>query len=72
MTIEYFTCAVKNTCGLNTTQMNLIFIATIAIVCQGIGFYYINGRKMNIKLFLFVVVIGIVYNILYFKTYVTV
>jgi hypothetical protein len=71
MTIEYFKCAVKNTCGLNTTQMNLICIATIAIVCQGIGFYYINRGKMNIKLFIFVVLIGITYNTLYFKTYVT-
>jgi hypothetical protein len=67
--IEYFKCKVKNTCGLNVNQLNLVFLATISIVFQGIGFYYIDRDKMNMKLFFMVVVVGILYNILYFKTY---
>lgn len=63
-------CMLKNNCGMNTTQINLTILSLFTIVLQGIGFYFIDRKRMNTQLFFFVILFGFIYNIMYYKTYV--
>ena len=55
---------------MNKNQINLTLLSLFTIIIQGIGFYFIDKEGIDIKLFLFVIVFGFIYNILYYKTYV--
>jgi len=57
-----------NKLGMSRIQINLTILSMITIIVQGIGFYFID-KNMNLKLFIFVVLFGFIYNIVYYKTY---
>ncbi len=54
---------------MNKTQINLTMLSLFTIIFQGIGFYFIDKDKMNLHLFLFVILFGFVYNVVYYKTF---
>ena len=70
MLIKTLKCTLENKCGMNKNQINLTLLSLFTIIIQGIGFYFIDKEGIDIKLFLFVIVFGFIYNILYYKTYV--
>lgn len=60
----------KDKFQLSHIQANLTILSMITLLFQGIGFYFIDNDRMNTNAFLLLIIIGIVYNIFYFKTYV--
>ena len=69
MVLSNIKCSLQNNCGLNNTQINLTLVSLFGIVIQGVGFYFIEKDKMNMKLFVFLILVGLVYNVIYFKIY---
>ena len=69
MNYNNFKCSIKNTCNLNDTQLKMILLSMFTILFQGIGFYFTNKNGMNIKYFIFVMLFGFIYYIMYYKTY---
>ena len=69
MVFNNLKCTLQNTCNMTDTQMKLTILAMLTIVFQGIGFYFIDKKGIRIELFIFVVIFGFLYNILYFKTF---
>jgi len=69
MNYNNFKCSIKNTCNLNDTQLKMILLSMFTILFQGIGFYFIDKNGMNIKYFIFVMLFGFIYYIMYYKTY---
>ena len=55
---------------MTKTQVNLTLLSMFTIMSQGVGFYLLDSNKMNSRLFIFVVIFGFIYNILFYKTYV--
>ena len=70
MVVNNIKYILKDKCAMSKTQINLTLLAMFTIMSQGIGFYLLNGDKMNSRLFIFVVLFGFIYNILFYKTYV--
>jgi hypothetical protein len=70
MVIKTLKCTLENKCGMNKNQINLTLLSLFTIIIQGVGFYFIDKEGINVKMFLFVIVFGFIYNILYYKTYV--
>jgi len=70
MVFNNLKCTLQNTCNMTDTQMKLTILAMLTIVFQGIGFYFIDKKGIRIELFIFVVIFGFLYNILYFKTFI--
>jgi hypothetical protein len=71
MIIKTLKCTLQDKCGMNKTQIDLTLLSVFTIIFQGFGFYFINKNGVDLRLFLFVVIFGFIYNILYYKTYVT-
>lgn len=69
MVVKNIKYILKNKCEMSKTQINLTLLSMFTIMSQGIGFYLLNGDNMNTRLFIFVVIFGFIYNILFFKTY---
>ena len=69
MVLDNIKCSLQDKCGMNKTQVNLTLLGLLTILIQGIGFYFIDKDKINIKLFMFLIISGFIYNIVYFKTY---
>ncbi len=69
MVIKTLKCTLENKCGMNKTQINLTILSLFTIIFQGIGFYFIDKKRMNMHLFLFVILFGFVYNVVYYKTF---
>ncbi len=69
MPLKSIRSTLKNQFDLNKTQANLILLSTITIVIQGIGFYFIDRSKVNIKLIFAVIFVGFLYNIAFYKSY---
>jgi hypothetical protein len=68
--IDILKCILRDNCDMNPSQVNLTLLSFLTIIIQGIGFYFIDKNKMNIHLFIFVIIFGLIYNIMYYKTYV--
>jgi hypothetical protein len=62
-------CSLKNTCGMNESQLKMTLLSMFTILFQGIGFYFIDNKGMKYKYFIFVILFGFIYNIMYYKTY---
>ncbi len=69
MPLKFIRSTLKKQFDLNKTQANLILLSTITIVIQGIGFYFIDRSKVNIKLIFAVIFVGFLYNIAFYKSY---
>ncbi len=69
MTIKTIRSGLKKQFNLNKTQANLILLSTLTIVIQGIGFYFIDRSKVNVRLIFAVIFIGFLYNIAFYKSY---
>jgi hypothetical protein len=69
MVLDNIRCSLQDKCGMNKTQINLTLLGLLTILIQGIAFYFIEKDKMNVKLFMFLIISGFFYNIIYFKTY---
>ncbi len=69
MVIKTLKCTLENKCGMNKTQINLTLLSLFTIIIQGVGFYFIDKQRMNMHLFLFLILFGFIYNIVYYKTY---
>lgn len=70
MILEGLKCTLKSKCGMTETQMKLTILAMLTILFQGIGFYFIDKKGIRIELFMFVIIFGFLYNIMYFKTFI--
>jgi hypothetical protein len=70
MVVKNIKSILANKCAMNKTQINLTLLSMFTIMSQGLGFYLINPDKMNSRLFIFVLIFGFIYNILFYKTYV--
>ena len=70
MVIKNIKSILKNKCCMTITQVNLTLLSMFTIMSQGVGFYLLDSNKMNSRLFIFVVIFGFIYNILFYKTYV--
>jgi len=60
----------KDKFQLSHMQANLTILSMITLLFQGIGFYFIDNNSMNKNAFILLMIIGVVYNVFYFKTYV--
>ena len=69
MVIKTLKCTLENKCGMNKTQINLTLLSLFTIIIQGVGFYFIDKERMNMHLFLFLILFGFIYNIVYYKIY---
>lgn len=69
MPIKSIRSNLKKKFNLNKIQANLILLSTITIIIQGIGFYFIDRKKVNVKLIFVVIFIGFLYNIAFYKSY---
>jgi len=69
MVIKTLKCTLQNKCGMNKTQINLTLLSLFTIIIQGVGFYFIDKERMNMHLFLFLILFGFIYNIVYYKIY---
>jgi hypothetical protein len=70
MVLQNLKCTLQNTCGMSETQIKLTILAMLTILFQGIGFYFIDKKGIRVELFMFVVIFGFLYNIMYFKTFI--
>lgn len=70
MVVNNIKYILKDKCSMSKTQINLTLLSMFTILSQGVGFYLLNREKMNSRLFIFVVIFGFIYNILFYKTYV--
>lgn len=62
-------CSFQNICGMNETQIKLTLLSMFTVIMQGIVFYFIDKKGVKIKFFIFVILFGFFYNIVYYKTY---
>ena len=69
MVLNNLKCSLQDKCGMNKTQINLTLLGLFTIIIQGIGFYFIDKDKLNMKLFMFLIISGFFYNVMYYKTY---
>lgn len=69
MVVNNIKYILKDKCSMSKTQINLTLLSMFTIISQGIGFYFLNKQKMNIRLFILVIIFGFIYNILFYKTY---
>jgi hypothetical protein len=69
MSFNNFKCKFKEICKLNDNQLKLTMLSMLTILLQGIGFYFIDKKGIKIKYFIFVVIFGFIYNIMFYKTY---
>jgi hypothetical protein len=69
MPLKSIRSILKKQFNLNKTQANLILLSTITIVIQGVGFYFIDRKKVNVKLIFAVIFVGFLYNIAFYKSY---
>ncbi len=69
MVLTDFKCNLKNKCGLDDVQMKLIILSMFTIIFQGVGLYLIDKKGIKSRFFIFVVIFGFLYNIMYYKTY---
>jgi hypothetical protein len=67
---EIIRSIMKDKFKLSHLQANLTILSMITLLFQGIGFYFVDSDRMNKNAFLLLIIIGIVYNVFYFKTYV--
>jgi len=70
MVVNNIKYILKDKCSMSKTQINLTLLSMFTILSQGVGFYLLDSSKMNSRLFIFVVIFGFIYNILFYKTYV--
>ena len=70
MVVNNIKYILKDKCSMSKTQINLTLLSMFTILSQGVGFYLLNKEKMNARLFIYVVIFGFIYNILFYKTYV--
>ena len=63
-------CALEIQCGMTETQIKLTILSMLTIIFQGIGLYFMDKRVIKFNLFIFVIIFGFVYNIMYFKTFI--
>lgn len=69
MFYNHLKCSFKNTCSMNETQLKMTLLSMFTILFQGLGFYFIDQKGMKTKYFIFVILFGFFYNIMYYKTY---
>jgi hypothetical protein len=69
MVLKTIKCTLQNKCGMNKTQINLTLLSLFTIIIQGVGFYFIDKERMNMHLFLFLILFGFIYNVVYYKIY---
>lgn len=69
MNLKNLKCIIKNTCGMNEQQLKLTILSMFTILFQGFGFYFIDKRGIKTKYFIFLIIFGFIYNIMYYKTY---
>ncbi len=70
MPISKLKCVLQEKCHMTNTQIKLTILSMLTIIFQGIGFYFIDQKGVRTELFLFVILFGFLYNILYFKTFI--
>lgn len=61
---------IKEIIGVTNGQFNLIIIGLMTLLFQLVVFYYLNPAKFNIKWALFMIILSLIYNIIYFKFFV--
>jgi len=69
MYLKNLKCSLKNTCGMNESQLKMTLLSMFTILFQGIGFYFIDQKGIKTRYFIFVIIFGFIYNIMYYKTY---
>lgn len=69
MVLSDLKCNMKNKCGLSEIQFKLIILSMFTIVFQGVGLYFIDKKGIKAEFFIFVIIFGFFYNIMYYKTY---
>jgi hypothetical protein len=60
----------KDILGLTNGQFNLVVIGLMTLLFQIIVFYYMNPDKFNYKYAIYMIILSIIYNIIYFKFFV--